>query len=146
MHLIWRTAEAEGEYWAFIHVEGLCNFRLVHVDDWPFILLPLSEHFNIELWLLYENLPRLLTIDVVWEVIISELLWKGLKTRMCINIFSILEMGQRNKKGTIAFLPLVGSYPRVLPLLFELAQFCPYFSRRGPSNALWPFDQNFENS
>ena len=30
-------------------------------------------------------------------------------------------------KGTIAFLPLVGSYPRVLPLLFELAQFCPYF-------------------
>ena len=29
--------------------------------------------------------------------------------------------------GTIAFLPLVGSYPRVLPLLFELAQFCPYF-------------------
>ena len=39
-------------------------------------------------------------------------------------------------QGTIAFLPLVGSYPRVLPLLFELAQFCPYFFRRGPSNAL----------
>ncbi len=98
MHLIWKTAEAEGEYWAFIHVEGLCNFRPVPVDDWPSVLRPLQEHFNIEPWVLYENLPRLLTIEVVWEVIISELLWKGLKTRMCINIFSILEMGQRNKK------------------------------------------------
>ena len=98
MHLIWKTVEAEGEYWAFIHVEGLCNFRPVHVDDWPSVLRPLQEHFNIELWVLYEFLPHLLTIQVVWEVIISELFWKGLKTRMCINIFSILEMGQRNKK------------------------------------------------
>ena len=37
MRLIWKTAEAEGEYWAFIHVEGLCNFRTVLVDDWPLI-------------------------------------------------------------------------------------------------------------
>ena len=64
MHLIWKTAEAEGEYWAFIDVEGLCNFRLVPVDDWPSILRPLQEHFNIEAWVLYENLPRLLTIEV----------------------------------------------------------------------------------
>ena len=33
MHLIGKTAEAEGEYRAFIDVEGLCNFRPVHVDD-----------------------------------------------------------------------------------------------------------------
>ena len=41
-----------------------------------------------------------------------------------------------NEYGTIAFLPLVGCYQQVLPLLFELAQFCPYFFHRGPSNAL----------
>ena len=93
MDLIWRTAEAEGEYWAFIDVEGLCNFRPVPVDDWPSIIRPLQEDFNIEPWVLYGYIPRLMTIYVVWEVIISELLWKGLKTRMCINIFSILEMG-----------------------------------------------------
>ena len=73
-NLIFKTAEAEGEYWAFIDVEGLCNFRPVPVDDWPSILRPLQEHFNIEPWVLYEYLPRLLTIQVVWEVIISELL------------------------------------------------------------------------
>ena len=47
-----------------------------------------------------------------------------------------LTQQQAYSYGTIAFLPLVGSYPRVLPLLFELAQFCPYFFRHGPSNAL----------
>ena len=65
MHLIWKTAEAEGEYLAFIHVEGLCNFRPVPVDDLPTVLRPLQEHFNIELWVLYEYLPHLLTIQVV---------------------------------------------------------------------------------
>jgi len=54
MYLIWKTTEAEGEYWAFIDVEGLCNFRPVLVDDWPSILRPLQEHFNIEPWVLYE--------------------------------------------------------------------------------------------
>ena len=73
MNLIWKTAEAEGEYWAFSDVEGLCNFRPVPVDDRSSILRPLQEHFNIEPWVLYENLPLLLTIEVVWEVIISEL-------------------------------------------------------------------------
>ena len=75
MYLIWKTAEAEGEYWAFIDVEGLCNFRPVPVDDWPSILRPLQEHLNIEPWVLYENFPRLLTTEVVSEVIISEA-WK----------------------------------------------------------------------
>ena len=93
MYLIWKTAGAEGKYWAFIDVEGLCKFRPVPVDDWPSILHPLQEQFDIEPWVLYENLPLLLTIEVVWEIITSELLCKGLKTRMCINIFSILEMG-----------------------------------------------------
>ena len=55
MYLIWKTTEAEGEYWAFIDVEGICNFRPVPVDDWPSILRPLQEHFNIELWVLYEK-------------------------------------------------------------------------------------------
>ena len=97
MHLIWKTAEVEGEYLSFIHVEGLCNFRPVPVDDWPSIFHPLQEHFNIEPWVLYENLPRLLTIEVVWEVIIGELLCKVLKTKLCINRCCKFWNGARGK-------------------------------------------------
>ena len=58
------------------------------------------------------------------------------KTALCDLGASVSVMPLSLYKGIIAFLPLVGSYPRVLPLLFELARFCPYFFRRGPSNAL----------
>ena len=85
MNLIWETTEAEGKYWAFSDVECPCNFRPVAMDNCPPNLRSLQQDFNIVLWVLNEYLPRLLTMQVVWEVIMCELLWKVLKTKICIN-------------------------------------------------------------
>ena len=98
MNLIWKTAEVEGEYWAFNDVEGPYNFRPVPVDDWSPVLRPLKEDFKILPWVLYEYLHRLLIIQVVWDVIIDELPWEGLKTNIRINIFSKIWNGTNGKE------------------------------------------------
>ena len=60
----------------------------VPVDGCRPILHPLEEDFKIIPWVLYEYLPRLLTIQVVRDVLIDELLWKGLETKICVNFVS----------------------------------------------------------
>ena len=70
-------------------------------------------------------------LDYLYEVLLEIR-----ESKNCDEVFYEVIHDISLNKGTIAFLPLVGSYPRVLPLLFELAQFCPYFFHRGPSNAL----------
>ena len=50
MNLIWKTAKVKGEYWAFIDVEGLCNFRPVPVH-------PSSSSGTLQYW----------TVGVVWK-------------------------------------------------------------------------------
>ena len=105
MNLIRETAEAEGKYWAFSDVECPCNFRLVAMDNCPPNLRFLQQDFNIVLWVLNEYLPRLLTMQVVWEVIIGELLWKVLKTKLCINRCCKFWNGARGKNKVKELVP-----------------------------------------
>ena len=105
MNLIWETAEAEGKYWAFSDVECPCNFRPVAMDNCPPNLRPLQQDFNIVPWVLNEYLPRLLTMQVVWEVIIGELLWKVLKTKLCINRCCKFWNGARGKNKVKELVP-----------------------------------------
>ena len=105
MNLIWETAEAEGKYWALSDVEYPCNFRPVAMDNCPPNLRPLQQDFNIVAWVLNEYLPRLLTMQVVWEVIIGELLWKVLKTKLCINRCCKFWNGARGKNKVKELVP-----------------------------------------
>ena len=105
MNLIWETAKVEGKYWAFSDVECPYKFRLVAMDNCPPNLPPLQQDFNIVLWVLNEYLPRLLTMQVVWEVIISELLWKVLKTKICINRCYKFWNGARGKNKVKELVP-----------------------------------------
>ncbi len=105
MNLIWETVEVEGKYWAFSDVECPCNFRPVAMDNCPPNLHPLQQDFNIVPWVLNEYLPRLLTMQVVWEVIIGELLWKVLKTKLCINRCCKFWNGARGKNKVKELVP-----------------------------------------
>ena len=105
INLIWKTAEVEGEYWAFSDVECPYNFRQVAMDNCPPNLRPLEEDFNIVQWVLNEYLPCLLTMQVVWEVIIGELLWKVLKTKICINCYYKFWNGARGKNKVKELVP-----------------------------------------
>ena len=95
----------EGKYWAFSDVECTCNFRPVAMDNFPPNLRPLQHDFNIVLWVLNEYLSRLLTMQVVWEVIIGELLWKVLKTKICLNRYFKFWNGARGKNKVKELVP-----------------------------------------
>ena len=82
-----------------------CNFRLVAMDNCPPNHRPLQQDFNIVPWVLNEYLPRLLTMQVVWEVIIGELLWKVLKTKLCINHCCKFWNGARGKNKVKELVP-----------------------------------------
>jgi hypothetical protein len=136
MNLIWETAEAEGKYWAFSDVECPSNFRPVAMDNCPPNLRPLQEDFNIVPWMLSEDLPRLLTMQVVWEVIIGELLWKVLKTKICINRWYKFWNGARGKNKVKELVP---SYSWLMSSSLCKQRSCCYSALVSLSNNLSEF-------
>ena len=81
------------------------HFRPVAMDNCSPNLRPLQQDFNIVPWVFNDYLPRLLTIEVVWEVIIDELLWKVLKTKICINRCYKFWNGARGKNKVKELVP-----------------------------------------